>query len=214
MAAKSSKGLKICITKGSATATDLSPTGITNAKPAVVTCTTTNVADGDIVVVSGTGMASLDGKAWVVANKSGTDLELLGSDASADTAATGGKVDHYASPADYECLCLSSLGISAEAPSTVSVATYCDNSATIPGAAGSAGTLDFAGYVDITDTDYAELLAAVEDGKQRYMRIMFPGNGFIVAPLTFSSITWDLPLDGAIAYSGTAVLGSKPKHLF
>jgi hypothetical protein len=48
----------------------------------------------------------------------------------------------------------------------------------------------------------------------RYMRIMLPNNGYIVAPVTFSQVTWDLPLDGAVGYSGSAVLGSKPRHLF
>ena len=213
--AKSTKGLKICITKGaSAAGTDVSPTAISSAKPAVVDATTTNVNDGDIVVMSGTGMPSIDGKTWVVANKSAADFELLGSDTTGETfAAVNAKAMHFGT-ADMECLCLSSISISSDAPAAVSVATYCDPSASLPGASASAGTLDFAGYVDITDTDYAELLAAVDDNIQRYIRIMLPSNGYIVAPLTFSSLTWDLPLDGGVGYSGSAVLGSKPVHLF
>ena len=74
--------------------------------------------------------------------------------------------------------------------------------------------LSFAGYVDVAAVDYPALLAAAEDGKQRIIRINLPGNGFIVAPVTVSSITWDLPLDGAVSFSGSAVLGSKPVHRF
>lgn len=216
MSAKSSKGLTICITKGTAAPTDLIPTAITQAAPAVVTCTVAGVANGDLVFIDGTGMASIDGKIWTVANVGAADLELLGSDTTQDAAFNAGatlKANHYGTT-DMECLCLSSLSVSSDTPGTVDVGTYCDPTASLPSAATSAGTLDFAGYVDITDTDYAELLLAAEDGKLRYIRIMLPSNGYIVAPVTFASMTWDLPLDGAVGYSGTAVLGSKPRHLF
>lgn len=215
MSAKSSKGLKICITKGGAAPTDLNPTDITSAKPAVATVTPGAAVAGDVVRVSGTGMPSLDGKMFVISTVTATEVTLVGSDATGDTFNGAGNPEmmHYG-VADMECLCLSSLSISADTPGTVEVGTYCDPTAAIPSAATSAGTLDFAGFVDVTDSDYQELLLAAEDGEVRYMRIMLPNNGFIVAPLTFSSITWDLPLDGAVGYSGTAVLGSKPRHLF
>jgi hypothetical protein len=216
MPAKSAKGLTICITKGGVTPTDLAPTAITQAKPAVVTCTTTNVQDGDIVIPKNTGMTSLDNKMFIVANKSATDLELLGSDTSKDGVFTTGgteKLEHY-QKTDMVCLCLASISITADTPGTVEVGTYCNPSASLPSAAASAGTLDFSGYVDITDPDYQELLKAVDDANQRFLRIMFPNNGFVVFPVTFSNITWDLPLEGAIGYSGSAVLGTNARHLF
>lgn len=214
--AKSTRGVKVCITKGGSTPTDLSPTAITKAKPAVVTCTGTGVVDGDLVYVTGTGLASIDGKVWVAASATATDIELLGSDTTNDTGTfTGGtaKADHYAS-GDMECLCLSSLSFNADTPSAISTATYCDPTGSIPSAVVSAGTLDFGGYVDITDADYQELLLAEEDGKERLVRITLPDNGYLVSKLTFSTIAWDLPIDGAVAYSGSAVLGSKFRHLF
>ena len=216
MAAKSSKGLKICITKGTATGNALTATAISSAKPAVVTvAATAGMAEGDMVFVGSVGYSEIANRVFTVSNISGTDFELVGSDTSSSTGSLSSTptITHFAA-ADIECLCLSSLSISSDTPGTVDVGTYCDPTASLPSAATSAGTLDFSGYVDITDTDYKELLLAAEDNKIRYMRITLPNNGAIVFPVTFSSITWDLPLDGAVGYSGSAVLGSKPRHLF
>lgn len=213
--ASSSKGLKICITKGSATGTETTPTAISGAKPAVVTATATGVVAGDLIYVSGTGMAAIDGKWWVAANASTTSFELSGSDTTGQTFTASGTESalHYAA-GDMQCLCLSSFSYSADTPQAVSTATYCDPSSSIPGAAASAGTVDFAGFVDIKDADYQELLIAAEDGKTRGIRIMFPNNGYLVSALTIAQMTWDLPLDGAIGYSGSGVLATKFKHLF
>ena len=99
-------------------------------------------------------------------------------------------------------------------PGTVSVATFCDPTASIPASATAAGTISFAGYVDTVGKDYPALLDAVNDGLVRILRIQFPNNGYVVAPVTFSSITWDIPLDGAIGFSGSGALGSKPIHVW
>jgi hypothetical protein len=77
-----------------------------------------------------------------------------------------------------------------------------------------AGTLTFGGYVDVNSEDYPALLAAQDDGLTRLIRIELPANGYIVAPIIVSQITWELPLDGAISFTGTATLGSKPVHRF
>jgi hypothetical protein len=219
MTAKSSKGLTICISKGAATPLSTVPTAITDVKPAVVTFTTlpVGIAAGDIVVPKNTGQSSVDGKPWIVGplTPAGKTITLLGSDNSGGTTtiAAGAKIESYATT-DMECLCLSNLSMSVDDPGTVDVGTYCDPSASIPSAAGSAGTIEFAGFVNIADADYQELLTAADDGILRYLRITLPSNGYFIAPATFSSITWDLPLDGAIGYSGTAVLGSKLRHVF
>lgn len=217
MSAKSSKGLKICITKGSATPSNVVATAISNAKPAVVLiASTTGMKDGDIVVPKDTGFSELDGKAFVVGSLIvDTSFALVGSDTSVSTGTLVGtpKIDHYPE-SDMECLCLSSLTMNADDPGTIDTGTYCDPSASLPSAAVSAGTLSFAGFVNIADADYQELLVASDDGVQRQLRIMLPNNGNLVAPVTFSNIVWDLPLDGAIGYSGTAVLGSKLRHVF
>ena len=215
MAAKSSKGIEIYLSKGSSTPTNLTYTAISKAKPAEVTATTTGLNDGDVVYVTGTGMSSLDGKYFTVANKSGTDFELAGSDSTRETAVgTGGTITTY-SQGDLVKLCLSSLTINSDEPSVISTATYCNPSASVASQVVSAGTVNFGAYIDVSSADYLQLLEAVEDGKQRVLRINLPSpEGYLVAPVTVSSMSYDLPIDGAIAVSGSMVLGSKFRHTF
>lgn len=214
MAAKSTKGVEIYLSKGTATPTTVTYTAISKAKPAVVTGTTTGVTDGDVVYVSGTGMTELDGKYFVVANKGAADFELAGSDTTGATAGgTGGTIQHYAM-GDLVKLCLSSLAINAEEPSVISTATYCNPSSSVPSQVVSAGTISFGAYVDTASADYLQLLEAEEDGNARVMKIVLPGNGYLVAPVTVSSLSWDLPIDGAMAVTGSMVLGSKFAHRF
>lgn len=214
MAASSTKGVEIYISKGSTTPTTITYTAITKAKPAVVSATVTGVNDGDVVYISGTGLNQLDGKYFVVANKGASDFELAGSDTTGATAAgTGGKIEQY-TQGDLVKLCLSSLSINADSPSVISTATYCNPSASVPSQVVSAGTLDFGAYVDKASADYLQLLEAEADGKARVMRIDLPNQGYLVAPVTVSSLSWDIPIDGAISVAGTMVLGSKFQHRF
>ncbi len=216
--AKSTKGLTICITKGTATPSALTPTAITAAKPAVVSvAAVTDMVAGDVVTLTDTGFVELDGKSWIVGtvDDTGHTFELLGSDTTGSTATLGTtpKASHYLA-SDMVCLCLSSLTFNADEAGVISTATYCSPSSSVPSAVVAAGSLSFGGYVDIASVDYAELLLAAEDGIERVVRIMLPGNGYLIAPVTFSSIAWDLPLDGAISYTGSAVLASRMQHLF
>lgn len=216
MAAKSSKGVQICLTgpvETTGSSTEVTIIGFDAAKPTILEGTNTAVA-GDLVTVMGTGVPALDGKTFVAGpNTSATEIELVGADTTGVTlpSSFSGKAKVYS---DVTCLCLNALAINAETPGTVSVATYCDPTASIPSVVVQAGTMTIGGYVDVNAEDYPALLAAEEDGLQRLIRIELPANGFIVAPITISQLTWDLPLDGAIAFTGTATLGSKPKHLF
>ena len=217
MAARNSKGVEIFMTAATAAATDITPTGITSASPAVVSSADT-VANGDVIYVpaGATGMPSLDGNYFVVANaNAGSDFELLGSDATGDTYAAGTTPELKAyDDTDMVKLCLSSMTFNPEQASTVSAGTYCDPSQSVPGLVAGAGTVDIAGYVDITDADYAALIAAEADGNSRTFRIMLPSNGYVIFPGVISSLNLDIPIDGAIAWSAQVALGSKPKHLF
>ena len=216
MAVTNSKGLKVCITKDGATGTTLTPTAISKAKPASVTVTNT-LTNGDVVTVSGTGFPELDGKTFVVSGASGASFDLLGSDTTSSTGTLGSSplVTAYADATNMICLCLASLSVNSDQPGTIDVATFCDPTASIPSGVQAAGTFDFTGYVDTSSSDYPELLKAVEAGDTRQLRILLPGNnGYIVAPVKFSSMTYDLPIDGAVGYSGSGVFSSKPVHLF
>lgn len=220
MSAKSSKGITICMTGDTSLAgsfTELAVTAVSKAKMAALTVAANPAKGGDVVTIAGTGFPELDGKTFIADTTStATSLVLIGADTTNSTGTitvASAKAKVYDKTNDT-CLCLSALSINADTPGTVSVGTYCDPTASIPASATQAGTLSFAGYVDTAAVDYPALLAAAEDGKQRIIRINLPSNGYIVAPVTISSITWDLPLDGAVSFSGSAVLGSKPVHRF
>ena len=215
MGATSTKDLRILITTADAVGESLIPTAITSAKPAVITVTNT-LADGDVVFCINTGFPELDGKYFMVASASGTEFTLLGSDTAGSTGAlaVSPTVSAYDQTEDMVSLCLATITLNVDEPGTVSVATFCDPSATIASAVSQAGTLSFTGFVDILDEDYQELLLAENDGVERVMTIELPSNGYLVAPMTFTSISWDLPVDGATGYSGTAVLATKMVHQF
>jgi hypothetical protein len=220
MTAKSSKGLKICITPATpASSTPIVPTAIAidpavgNAPAGVKVTAANTFAVGEIVSFSDTGFSSLDGKSFAVTSATATNFTIGALVLGTGTLGTSPKVAHYAE-SEMTCLCLSSLSIQSETPGVISVATFCDPSASLPASGAAAGTLNFAGYVDVTAKDYPALVAAVEDGKQRVIRIMLPSNGYITAPVTISSLTWDLPLDGGIGFSGSATLASKAVHVW
>lgn len=224
--AYSTKGTKVCVLKGSATATPLTPTSISKAAPAVVTvAAVTGIATGDLVKIPATGQAGatgyseLDGKTWVVGTivSLANTFELVGSDTTASTGTLAGtpSISHYPNTASMLCLCLSSITFNPESANTVSVATFCDPTATIASQVVGAGTIDIAGYIDIADSGYKELIAAEADGKSREWRVTIGnGQGYLLFEGVLSSLSLDLPIDGAAGYSGTITLSSKYRHLF
>lgn len=215
--AKSTRGTKICVVKTSATGTSLTVTAATKAKPVELTATNT-LANGNVIKIpaGSTGLPEIDGKSFVVANVAAGKFELLGSDATASTGtflAGAAKPTAYAE-SDMECLCLSSMTFNRDTSTPASVATFCDPTATVPGPAAGAGTLDFGGYIDITDTDYAALLDLVDSGLETIWRVTLNQNGYVVFPAIVSQIDMGIPIEGAYTYSGTATLSSSPRHLF
>jgi hypothetical protein len=217
----STKGLKIYLETGGTTLATVTATAVTNAKPAMVTVSAADfakVSDGMAVAVAGTGMPSLDGKTFVVGNKGGgggDDFELTGSDASGDAAGTAGNLSLYSDTADMTPICASAIGVNRDTPSSISVGTFCDTTATIPGAPPSAGELTLDGFIDIADNGYKLLLAAEKDGTARTIKIVFPSNGYLLAKGTVSSVQiTDIPLEGAVSFSATMTLSSAATHLF
>jgi len=61
----------------------------TNATPVVVTSNAHGYANDDEVFIAGTGIAALDNRTWIVANKTSNTFELAGSTAPGSTSATG-----------------------------------------------------------------------------------------------------------------------------
>ena len=219
MTAVATKGLAIYLHKGGVAATELVPTAISKASPAVVTvASATGLTRGDVVKMESTGFKELDGKTFVLGTVDTTanTFELLGADTTASTATLGATPKaHVYKAADQIKLCLSSIDFSTEAGGSVSVGTFCSPSASIATPPQTAGTITMNGYIDKADGGYTELLAAVEDGVQRMLQIVLPQDqGYIVAPVTLSSIGWQTPLEGAIGFTASGSLGSKPVHLF
>lgn len=218
--AKSTSGTKICCVKdGATTGVSVTPTGASKAAPCeITTASTGTLKNGDLIWIpaAGTGLSEVDGKWWVITNLTAdTSFDLLGSDTTASTgtfAAGVGIKGH--GDADMECLCLSEISFNRDSPDTISVSTFCDTTASIAGSATSAGSVDFAGFVDISASDYKALLALEKSGAETAFRVMLPGNGFIVFPATIGQITVSIPLEGAVAYSGSATLKSAARHLF
>lgn len=218
MSAYSSAFAKIMMTKAGATPTDLSPTAITKADPAVVTATVTGVSDGDLVYISGTGFESIDGQYWIVDNIAAGTFELLGSDSSGETGtftAATAKAEHYVS-SDLVRLCLSNWSPSVDSPSTVSVATYCQPSASLASAVSTAGTVDFGVYTDPADSGFLELLKAEADRKERVFMISYPtiDGYYMIYRGVVASISEEMPIDGGVGNSGQIILSVKPARRF
>ena len=218
MKGSSSKGVEIYMGKAEATPLELTPTAISAAKPAVVSlASTTGVTKGDAVKVSGTGFTELDGQ-WFTVGTIDKDktIVLVGSDTKGSTATLGSspKLTVYATE-DVVKLCLASIAITADQPATVSTATFCDPTASIPSAIQQAGSISITGWIDPTCEDYREILLAEEDAEKRVFYIALPNDmGTIMCEGTMSAITFDVPIDGALGFSTTLVLSSKPVHLF
>lgn len=221
MTASNSRGVTIKVLKVGAAGVAITPTGATKAKPSqIATASTATMADGDMVVLpaAATGLNTIDGKSWVVSGMvADTTFDLAGSDTTADTGvfAAGASDIMLYKNADWQTLCLSSFSLNPGSPSTISTGTFCDPTASVASAVVEAGTIDIAGYIDITANDYKELLAwDLAGGQAREFRIDLPNNGTLVFKASLAQINWDVPVDGAIAWSGQLTLAGKPRHLF
>lgn len=217
MSAINSKGLQIYMTKGKNTPTDLVPTAITSAHPAVVTvAAVTGLSVGDLVTFTGTRMAALDGKTVPIGkiDPAANTFEVL-ADTTGQTFTPGSAKASVIHVADMVKLCLSNVTTNPETPGTVSVGTYCEPTASLPSTVVSAGSITLDGYVDKADDGYLELLVAETDAQRRWVDVILPGDqGHIVFPVTLSTVTFGFPLDGAITFTAQGALGSKPVHLF
>lgn len=215
MSATSTKGLETWLTTGDQVPTSVTPTAISKAKPAVVTVAdTSTIFDGDLALVENTGFPELDGKYFPVGAVATGTFELVGSDTTNSSGVLAGTptVKIY-SKANQVKMCLATVDPATETPGTTSVGTFCDPSATIPALA-QAGTITMTGYVELTGY-YDELNKAVEDGMTRVLTIVLPQNlGQIVVPIVLSSIGWQTPLDGAVGFTVSGAMSSKPRHLY
>ena len=217
MAKMSTKGLGILLETKSPTLTADVITGVTNAKPAVVTPTTIgSFKDGDWVLIKGTGFSSIDDSIWEVANTGATSFELKCSDASSEAApsTTGNATPMTTSggTAAFVPWCISSFSRDTPAAETISVGNFCDPSAQVSGDA-QAGTISFNGPLDPCEKSFQELNTAISDGQERWAIVKFPGtNGELVMQVELNSVSESLELNSAVTFSGGGILKTTPVY--
>lgn len=220
--AKSSKGVAMYLSKGEAAKSTVVPTAISNADPTVVTAPAptgdvTAYELGQIVRAIDTGFPELDGLYFTISEVTppGT-FTLLGADTTASTGVLSAAPEMEVYDAgDLVKMCLNNFAFNLETPGTVPAGTYCNPSATLPALATSVGTATLGGWIDVDDEAYEELLKAKDDGFTRVFSIVLPqAQGEIIAPIIVTGITWDIPLDGGMAFTATANLQAAPRHLF
>lgn len=210
------KGVEVFLQLGSATGTNLTPTAISKANPAVVTVSSVaGLATGDTVSFSGTGFSELDGKTFAIGEVDGTakTFEVLGSDTTNSTGTLGASPSAVAFDAsDMVKLCLSSMEIGADSVNQIDVGTFCDPSAQIPGKA-TPGTITLAGYANKDDTGLAELIVASDDQQTRVFKIVLPGadNGYLVGKISLAGLSYGVPLEGAVTWTVSGTQASKIK---
>ena len=93
--------------------------------------------------------------------------------------------------------------------------TFCEPEAVIANPVVEAGTISMSGYVDICDPDYQALYECYEAKDQRYLKIdLGDAGGWLVVPVTCLSMSWSVPLEGAVGWTIEFAKGSATKHAF
>ena len=230
MTVRSTKGISIFLsnknatlitkdgTGGGTTLTGIAANGTDSTKTDLTVDAITGIKVGDIVKMSDTGFPELDGKSFVVTAAATTKITING-----DITGSTGTFDAAKAKAEFlpvsgqmTRLCLNSIGVNIDTPSSISTGTFCSPSASVPGAATSAGTLDLSVYHDPTDTGWKLLLEAEESGDQHTLIVQFPNSqGTLIATGTISAMSIaDVPLEGAVNWSAQMTLSVKPEMRF
>lgn len=213
--ATSANGSKFELITGAGTAvTGLS---FTAAKPAHLSGTGLTFKEGDVVVITGSGVPKLD-NTWIVGpNPTATDITLLKSDTTGAVAGTlpaGAVVTHYAAAdvTDFTCL-IGGIQINTEQEGTVNAGTFCNPSYTVAIAAASAGTVTFSGVLDSGDAAFAALEAAAEGGQKAIVKVILDKQGYILLEGTIGSINIEFEMNNVYRFSFTLTLSTKQRYL-
>jgi hypothetical protein len=224
MGAFSTKGMKINLEKKPGSSpTPVTVISVSNAKPAVVTVGASDIArfkEGDPVTVAGTGITTLDGRAFVVGTLDdvANTFVLRSSDASSATApaTTGSVTNHMGDMVEF---CLATLEYAQEPAQAISVGTTCDPAAQLAGEP-QAGGVSISGFEDFTSHGFLEFLQAAGDGTPRMLMVQLPpaatpgGDGVILYPsVTTSGISESYQVGAAAAFTGEFTLGTKPVRI-
>jgi hypothetical protein len=221
MGAFSSKGLKVYIsTGGTGAPAPVTITNVTNAKPAIVTVGSADIdsfAQGDLVLVNGTGIPALDGGYFPVGTIDDVafTFPLVGSDGTGATGpSTTGTVTNY--EANMLEFCVATMEYALTPGQAINVGTTCDPSATLAGEP-QAGTLSITGFTDLLSPGYLEFMDALKDGQPRVIEVAYPpaanppnGATMIYPSATASGYTQSIGVGQAVAFTGEFTLGTNP----
>ena len=149
MSILSTKGLQLFIGNAGVTPVAIAAgdmTAISNANPAVLSiASTTGMAQGDLIIIKGTGNKHIDGMVFVAGTiVADTSIVLTGLDLSAeaapvDASTATGKV--WGKTGMTTKVCASEISINSGQPGTVSIATFCNPTASVPSVVVEAGTM-------------------------------------------------------------------------
>lgn len=219
MTAVSTKGTTVGISDGDSVPTDLTVTAVTVATTetgnTVITAANTAVA-GDVVVFgSSTGFAALNNRAFPVAASGLTaaSFEIIGAFTYGSTETMSNNITaKLYKAADLINLCLSAFDIAQNTVNETDTSTYCASSSVLGKVTPGQVTLN--GFGDRDDLGMVELLKAEQDNKPRLLMITLPANlGWIIGVLSIGSISWQVPLEGAVGYTAQASQNSALKFV-
>jgi hypothetical protein len=210
---------------------EITPVSISKANPAVVTCVGSTAITGEIVWCNNTGFPELDGFYFMVGSAStATSLVLIG----ANTLNSRGTLNTdpltppviavFVEGVDAVPLCVSTFSYDAGTSQSVSVATFCDPGATIPGAP-TDGTATFAGFTAPHDKGYRALMDAAHRQDMRVIYIRVPPtakdaslaidtSGVIILEGTVNSYKETYEIGQAIAYTSGLSMTKASKQLW
>jgi hypothetical protein len=184
-------------------------TGATAAAKAVITAVNT-LEKGDWVVISGTGMRSLDRKgAHRVSEASGTSF-TVDTDTTGETPATDGEFRKIT----VQEVCFAEFGVDAGTPGEIDVTTMCDlERRNVPGLS-NPGAATFGGPLDLTDIGIKRLLEAFRDGSPRNLVWVTRGGQTGVLYGTVSAFAGaPQGVDQAVTFNGSFQIQESPHYL-
>lgn len=226
MSVVSTAGLTVFLTGPVDTAAsynDATITAVSLANPSVLTVNTmpTGLAVGDIVTVENSDFTELDGYGFIVKafDSTAKTITLTGARTANSTNVLSTSTTHVPTVKAFKAsvntaLSLATIAMTKDTAPSISIGTFDAPTATIAGTSTSAGTATLTGFVDVSSASYDALYDAESDGLKRFLRVKLPKDGDVVVPLIISTITWDLPLSGAMGFSAACTLSLKPLHLF
>jgi hypothetical protein len=193
-------------------------TTLTNTNPIVVTpaAMPVGLANGDVVVIEGTGEPLLDGYAFRVLNLGAADFELDDFDGTRLTAAVAtGTVTAYTKSGDGALLeaCMATITVTGVPPDSIALDDMCD-STTVQGSP-KPPTFTFNGFINKESAGLSNLFqASLEDPKQnRWLLIDYTEDGgYIFGPVQIGEMTVTAGVGQGLQFSGSGVFTEVPTY--